>query len=359
MRWTEGWQPAELHRQGRMRCSGAAGSRLVGLAMATDHVARRSPTLHHEWLAQIERLDLPAVDGHPGWVARWAFAEGFEHPAAVAGVVDALGLLASLGPLEVLIPPPGADPTIFAARSFAAGLAAMSAASDPVLERIRNMLAKAESTTFEAEATAFTAKAQELMTRHAIDAALLDAHAHTAGVRPVTMRVPIDAPYVDAKSLLLQTVAQHGRCRTVFHSNVSMSTLIGFSVDVAAVELLFTSLLVQAQTAMADAARRASAGSRTRSQAFRSSFLAAYTCRIGDRLREINAAVYAEVEAEQGDAFLPVLHSQAAAVDDAVAQRFPRLTSSSGRRSYDMAGWASGSAAAERANLAYGGLASR
>ena len=49
----------------------------------------------------------------------------------------------------------------------------MHEATDAVLARIRQLLAKAESTTFEAEALAFTAKAQELMTRHAIDAALV------------------------------------------------------------------------------------------------------------------------------------------------------------------------------------------
>jgi hypothetical protein len=45
-----------------------------------------------------------------------------------------------------------------------------------VLSKIRALLAKAEATGYAAEAEALTAKAQHLMTRHAIDEALLLAH---------------------------------------------------------------------------------------------------------------------------------------------------------------------------------------
>src|SRR5690349_24678935 len=43
-----------------------------------------------------------------------------------------------------------------------------------VLDRVRALLAKAESTSYEEEADAFTAKAHQLMSRYAIDAALPD-----------------------------------------------------------------------------------------------------------------------------------------------------------------------------------------
>ena len=105
---------------------------------------------------------------------------------------------------------------------------------------------------------------------------------------------------------------------------------------------------------MTDAATRAPAGSRPRSQSFRSAFLAGYTSRIGARLREINDAVYAQVESEQGSGFLPVLRSRSAAVDDFIADRFGKLVSSSVRRGYDADGWARGSVAADNARLASG-----
>ena len=49
------------------------------------------------------------------------------------------------------------------------------------------------------------------------------------------IRIPIGAPYVDAKKLLLQTVAGAGHCRTVFDNVLDLSTLAGFP-DVEAYE---------------------------------------------------------------------------------------------------------------------------
>ena len=354
--WAGGWQPAELNRQGRLGCATVAGARLVSLAIATDHVGRRSVTLHPRWAAQVEGLGLPRVDGHAGWIGRWITHERLDRPQAIATVVDALANLLYLQRLDPILPPPGsADSPQGAEANFTTG-GAVGADTNPVLERIRNLLAKAESTTFEAEAMAFTTKAQELMTRHAIDAALVKGSARNDD-QPVAIRVPIDAPYADAKSLLLQTVAEAGRCRAVFHTQVSLSTVVGYPSDVAAVELLFTSLLVQAQTAMTECAKRAPAGSRPRSQSFRSAFLVAYTHRIGTRLREINDAVYAEVESAQGSAFLPVLRSRSAMVDDFITDRFGELATSSVRSGYDSAGWASGTVAADNAQLSFGEVA--
>lgn len=353
--WAGGWQPVELHRQGRRGCATAAGGRLVALAIASDHVGRRSTTLDHRWVAQVEGLGLAPVDGRSGWVRRWAAEEGLDRRRTVAVVVDALANVL-LPRLEPILPPPGSAGSASSEAWAARPSGPSGAETDPVLERIRGLLAKAESTTFEAEATAFTAKAQQLMTRHAIDIAMLQRRSTKAVAEPVAVRVPIDAPYADVKSLLLQTVAEHTRCRAVFLSSVAMSTVVGFPADVAGVEMLFTSLLVQAQTALGDAARNAPAGTRTRSQSYRSAFLLAYTTRIGDRLGEINDAVFAEAEAEQGSAFLPVLRSQSDAVDDFMAARFGEMVTSPVRAGYDAAGWAGGRVAADNAQLNFGDL---
>ncbi len=353
--WAHGWQPAELHRQGRLGCTSASGARLVAWAIAADHVGRRSVTLDPRWTAQVEALSLPASDGRSGWVRRWRLAEGLEGERAVEAMVDALANLRDLPRLDPILPPPGSGPN----RSRPArpkSTPPAGAAADPVLQRIRALLAQAESTTFEAEATTFTAKAQELMTRHAIDLAMIHGDDQTADEEPIIIRLPVDAPYADAKSLLLQTVAGAGRCRTVHVRALGLTTVIGFASDVAAAELLFTSLLLQAQRALDDAARRAPAGTRARSQSYRSAFLLAYTTRIGDRLEEINAAVYADVAAEQGSDFLPVLRSRADAVDEVLAARFGDLESGRVRGGWDPAGWASGQVAADNARLGAGDL---
>jgi hypothetical protein len=355
--WAGGWQPAELRRQGRRGCSTAPGSRLIDAAIATDHAGRRSSTLDGRWVAQVNALGLPAVSGKPGWFRSWAEREGIDRAHEVAAVIDLLANLFRLPVLDPILPPPGSAGPAAAGRSWDGADPAVGGDSDPVLERIRALLAKAESTSFESEAEAFTAKAQELMTRHAVDAAVVSGGSGKHAAQPVAIRLPIDAPYVDAKTLLLQTVAEAGRCRSVFHVKLDLSTVVGAPADVAAVQMLFTSLLLQAQTALGEAARKASAGTRVRSQSYRSAFLLSYADRIGERLRHVNDAVFAEAEAEHGSGFLPVLRSRLAAVDDFIAERFGETVSAPVRRGYDPAGWAGGRVAADNAQLQFGELA--
>lgn len=355
--WSGGWQPAELHRQARLACASAAGARLVSMAIAVDDARRRAATLDSRWRAQIADLDLVQVDGSAGWIAGWAVLEQLSAREAIDTIIDVVGLLGTLPPLPVLIPPPATARSGAAVGVGSAAAAHLGGEVDPVLTRIRALLAKAESSEFEAEATALTAKAQELMTRHAIDAAAVEAGLGQRDERPVAIRVPIDRPYVDAKSLLLQVVAQSGRCRAVFHERLAMSTIAGFAADVAACEMLFTSLLLQAQHAMAQAAAGTAAGARTRRQSFRSAFLVAYAQRIGARLAEINEATVSDAVAEGSSAFLPVLRSRADEVDDYVKEQFGDLLSSPVRGGYDNLGWASGQQAADRAQLNAGDIA--
>src|SRR5207244_494288 len=115
------------------------------------------------------------------------------------------------------------------------------------LARVRALLAKAESTTFPDEAEALTEKAQKLMARHAIDRAMLaDGHDD----QPTSVRIDVDDPYASAKSLLLAAVATATRCQAVWSKELGFTTVFGFRSDLAAVELLYTSLLVQSTTAM-------------------------------------------------------------------------------------------------------------
>jgi hypothetical protein len=313
----------------------------VSFAIAADHAGRPGAELDARWILQVEALPLPAVNGTE-WIDYWLAHERLDRREAIVTMADALGNMTRLPKLETLIPPPGTRASRVASTP--------TASADPILERIRALLAKAESTTFEAEAIAFTAKAQELMTRHAIDAALLAGQTHSDGQGPSAIRVPVDNPYVNVKSLLLQTVAEAGRCRSLIHGRLGLSTVVGLPEDLVAVEMLFTSLLVQAQTALA--------GAGARSKSYRSTFLLAFTDRIGERLREINDAVYAEAEAEHGGSFLPVLRSQADAIDDFITERFGKVKTTPVRGGHDPAAWAGGRYAADNAKLAFGDLAS-
>ncbi|GAA3298851.1 hypothetical protein GCM10020295_35470 [Streptomyces cinereospinus] len=171
-----------------------------------------------------------------------------------------------------------------------------------MLARIRALLAKAEATGFPDEAEALSAKAQELMARHSIDEALLAGQTH-GGDGPAAWRIGVDQPYEQAKAVLLDAVASANHCRAVWNEPLGFSTVVGFEPDLEVVELLYTSLLVQATTAMTKAEAAQRAGGRKRTRTFRQSFLAAYAHRIGTRLASAaeEAARQAAAEAA-GDA---------------------------------------------------------
>ena len=258
--------------------------------------------------------------------------------------------LDAAAPMPVLIPPPGAP------RGDVPTVNLTTKTNDPMLNRVRALLAQAESTNFEAEAATFTAKAQELMTRHAIDMAMVVDGSQPAE-RPGAIRIPIDEPYVRAKWILLSVVAENSRCRSVFSKRIALATVIGYDADVQATETLYTSLLVQAQVALRAATAAAPPGSPERTRTFRSSFLLAYAYRVGERLEAINAHVAAEAEAETGRSVLPVLAARSSIVDARVSELFPRLGTMRSRATVDPEGWASGRMAADRAKLNAGDIA--
>ena len=224
---------------------------------------------------------------------------------------------------------------------------------DPrVLARVRALLAKAESTTFPAEAETFTAGAQALMARHSIDAALVASADGASSPGPVGVRIWIDSPYESAKVSLLSAVARANRCQAVWHKQLGACTVLGFDADLAAVDALFTSLLVQATHAMNLAGPRVDAAGRSRTRAFRHSFLVAFASRIGERLAEAARSEERRAAGESGcDRLLPVLAAREADVERHVAQLFPRLRTGARVSVGDGEGWASGRAAADRAAL--------
>ena len=220
--WTHGWQPAELVRHARR--ADARFGRLVAVAVAADHAGRDARTLHPAWAAQVESLGLPAVARSTGWLAGFTrAARSWRGDSLVATVIGALRVLYGVGPLPPVLPPPG---------QTAASPRASADVDDPVLViGVRALLAQAESTTFDAEAAAFTAKGRQLMARHVIDAVVLWASCGRYE-RPTTIRLPIDDPYADIKALLLHHVALRSRSRRARPSHVpyGLVSVVGFAL---------------------------------------------------------------------------------------------------------------------------------
>lgn len=344
--WAQGWQPAEVVHHVSQRGGRAAG-RLVDLAIVADHDRRPGQVVDPRWQAQVDRLDARAESTRLDWMRRWRRREGMDRRQCYDTVGDCWQVLARLPRIPVLVPPPGHD-----ASSVEFAAPASTDAADPVLDRIRKLLAKAESTPFPAEAEALTAKAQQLMARHAVDRAQVGGP--TAGGGPRMTRILLEPPYAAAKGVLLGVVADANRCRAVELRGLDLSVVVGHGDDLAAVEVLFTSLLVQAGNALAGAARGAAPGSRERSIAFRQSFHLGFAARIRERLAAADAAVLAEPEAARA---LPVLRSRAAAVEEVVDRLFGgRLTEGRVGGRWDTVGAAQGRAAADRARLRAGEL---
>jgi hypothetical protein len=346
--WSAGWQPAELRRQVRIART-AAAARLTQVAILADLDRRTGQRIDHRWRAQAGEFALHTISLHGGWLAGWRRHEGIGRVDCILVAATVVTEWSGLPVLDVLIPPPGAP-----ASAAGHGMSASTgAAADPILSRVRKLLVKAESTDFEDEAISLTEKAQELMTRHAIDEAMLSDP--QAGDVPRMIRLPVDAPYADAKSVLLSTIATANRCRAVSLDRLQMGTVVGHAGDLSVVELLFTSLLVQAQKALAEAGRAGGFGARARSKSFRSSFFLAYAHRIGERLRGVNDAIIET--AEERDSFLPVLRAREHAVEEFLAERFGNtLVESPVRGGHDLAGSAYGRRAADDAQLDSGEL---
>jgi hypothetical protein len=183
------------------------------------------------------------------------------------------------------------------------------------------------------------------MSRYALSEALAR---HDRGRKPAATarRIWIDNPYAAAKAALVQVVSRSNHCRAVWAERLGFVTVIGCETDLNLVELLSTSLLVQANRAMLGAGRNASA--QTRSRTFRHSFLVAYAQRIGERLEGASASVAAEIK---GDGrLLPVLAANSLAADELVCRLFPSTVPRAVSVS-NGAGWGAGRAAANMAML--------
>jgi Protein of unknown function (DUF2786) len=396
--WRAGWQPAELTRH-------------VGRELSQEHVSvaadmiigemREYPavTVDQRWAAQVAAVrpsSVAAAAGGPegsatadngswwgndgdylgAWQQRSGTVGGLRD--AIATAIELFHLFQHLPVLEQLLPLPGTARVITAEGAASDGKAAAPGpagsggqADERMLSRIRALLAKAEATEYAEEAEALSARAQELMAKYSIDQALLAVESGRQ-VAPAGRRIAVDNPYEAPKTSLLQAVATANRCRVVWSKAVGLATVVGFEADLDAVELLFTSLLVQASAAMLYAGSRQDAYGRSRTRAFRQSFLVSYAIRIGERLSHATEHATQEAAAEQeaaagqpagavagaggarsaGAALVPFLAARQRAVDDAVDEIFGgTLRRGRSVRATDAEGWASGRAAADLASL--------
>ncbi|MCL2536058.1 MAG: DUF2786 domain-containing protein, partial [Nocardiaceae bacterium] len=295
--YERGWQPADVMHVTRR-------------ALGADSTAVTAATLlyHYRVTGAAERAPLTWVTQFNQIAERESAAAQFAtslpdacDSAAFGAALDASGwhlgenestamtlLWLELPRVTELCAPPSTWPRI---RIESAPADTDETADPKVLNKIRGLLAKAEATEFVEEAETFTAKAQELMTRYAISAALLHA-ADRDSPTVRSRRIHLDNPYVKEKVHLLTAIGEANRVRTVWFDRFGIATVVGNPVDLDQVDLLFTSLLIQATRAMQESSPSAKRGARTTS--FRKAFLFGFAVRIGQRLKETDSRATAE-----------------------------------------------------------------
>ena len=191
-----------------------------------------------------------------------------------------------------------------------------------IVDKVRALLAKAESTEFPAEADALNAKAQELMARYRIEQAILAGEGSTAN-RPTMLHVDIPAPHAAAKLRILGAVARANACEVVWSERLRRASVFGFPDDLAATETLFVSLLVQATAAVGRAGSRRDSWGRVRTVSFRRSFFVAFAVRLAVRLQEAADATVEAMRETAGTDLVPLLERRRAQVEAATREAFP------------------------------------
>lgn len=224
--------------------------------------------------------------------------------------------------------------------------------TDPVLRKIRGLLDKAEASTFEAESSALFAKAAELMGRHRITEAMIDAGRHpTDRCKIIRRDIQLGSgPYVRARLDLLDNVSEASCCRLVTSTGWDgrIGTVVGYETDVSAVDVLYTSLMIQVTVAMKG--ETVPVGVNT--TAFRRSFLFGFSERVAERLREANRIVTDEIQADASDSVALVLVDRKKAVDEDLFRRYGKLGSLGASARPGGSGVGAGRAAGGRADLA-------
>ena len=227
---------------------------------------------------------------------------------------------------------------------------------DRLLAKIRSLLAKAENTEFEAEAEAFSDKAMELRARYGIDEALLAASGEKTDT-VTSLVVDIDNPYSYEKAALLTAVAQSMRCQAIAHMpgrTVTTVTVVGFTSDLERVNLLYTSLLIQAISQVIQQKPGTPpqwSGRSVSTVAYRKSWFAGFNNEVLNRLRETERRAAKQSSPSAGMSTALVLRDRSKVVAQEFSQMFPNATIGRARRVGSHDGYTNGRVAGERADL--------
>lgn len=227
--------------------------------------------------------------------------------------------------------------------------------SDGILTKIRALLDKAESTTFEPERDAYLEKANALMVKHAVDEWAVSNRGDAPRLKPEArmMSVPPDK----AGQALVGAVCRVTGVKAVFikpygfrgeKPRIKEASLVGFKDDLDLTEMLYTSLLLQMETSKVRALKTKPVYEH--GKAFANSFKWGFVDAVSSRLREFHQKA---VDETVGSAL--VLRDKSSLVQEEYDRLHPNVRKaprvSTGN---SWAGQAAGSAAGQKADVSGG-----
>ena len=231
-------------------------------------------------------------------------------------------------------------------------------AADPLLDRVRKLLAKAEAQgVTPAEAQALTAKAAELMAKYGLDRALLAADRPETD-RPANRVVDIDNPWAREKAHLLCGLAAAMRCQCILlpatadgagRKPGSRVHIFGFTSDIERTDVLYTSVLLQMWHGLAGARVPDWTSS---PRAWRRSWLLGFATAVIAKVRAAECGVIAAATTRPGSAAQRtalVLSDRTLIVRRQVAQAYPVTRTS--KVTYSVGGYRDGFARGQRADI--------
>ena len=227
-----------------------------------------------------------------------------------------------------------------------------SQAADPLLARVRKLLAKAEGAgVTAAEAQALTAKAAELMAKYGIDRALLAAERPETD-RPADRVIDVGNPWARVQAHLLCGLASALRCQCVILPRPGPGSRIhmfGFSSDLERTDVLYTSLLVQMWQGLAAAPVPAwSRSPRAWRRRWLLGFAAAVVARVHAAEQEAMSRATAP-DARSGSQTALVLADRALVIRRNIEQAYPVTRKS--QVTYSGSGYSAGYTQGQRADI--------
>lgn len=224
---------------------------------------------------------------------------------------------------------------------------------EKLFTKIRGLLRQAENTPYEEEANSFIRKAQELMLRYQIDEEALWASDpnRRQKVEQTNFKIADKTPGAQYRRIILSQIAQVSSCRMWYTEGSANSTVAGFPVDLVWVDMLFTSILTQANFKMAMAQAIQTGNART----FRTNWWAGYCSQISKRINETYAQARADVETSTGASTDLMIRDRRMKVDDYVNSKVSlRSTSYRDSSRYDAGARAAGKQAADTTDISGG-----